>query len=82
MIQNEQGGETMVQFFLGFAVGVVLVAALAHFVPTMFISPEKYFKKIMKKAERKLDRAEEGSKTKIKKMLRELASLIDNIDLI
>ena len=69
-------------FLLGLAIGVVGTGALAHNWPLMFVDPKKYFLKLQRKVERKLDQYEEDSKKEIKAALRKLASAVSHIDLI
>ena len=75
-------GELIGAFLLGLAIGVVGTGALAHNWPLMFVDPKRYFLKLQRKVEKKLDQCEEGSKKEIKAALRKLASAVGHIDLI
>jgi len=75
-------GELVGVFLLGLAAGIVGTGALAHNWPLMFVDPKKYFLKLERKVERKLDQYEEGSKKEIKAALRKLANAVNLIDLI
>jgi len=74
--------EIIVAFVIGFVAGMIGTGSLAHNFPLMFVDPEKYFFKLQKKVERKLDNIEEGSKDKIKRALRELSNAINKINLV
>ena len=67
---------------VGFVAGVIATGALAHNYPLMFIDPEKYFSKLAKKLERKADKVEEGAKSEIKSLLRDLISVVNRINLV
>ena len=75
-------GELVGAFLLGLAAGIVGTGALAHNWPLMFVNPKKYFLKLQRKVERKLDQYEEGSKKEIKAALRKLANAVNLIDLV
>ena len=75
-------GELVGAFLLGLAAGIVGTGALAHNWPLMFVNPKKYFLKLQRKVERKLDQYEESSKKEIKAALRKLANAVNLIDLV
>jgi len=72
----------LIALIVGFAGGVIGTGALAHNWPLLFIDPEKFFLKLQRKVEKKLDYLEEESKKKVKKALNDMARTVSYINLI
>ena len=72
----------LIALIVGFAGGVIGTGALAHNWPLLFIDPEKFFLKLQRKVEKKLDYLEEESKKKVKKALNDMARTVGYINLI
>ena len=72
----------LIALIVGFAGGVIGTGALARNWPLLFIDPEKFFLKLQRKVEKKLDYLEEESKKKVKKALNDMAKTVGYINLI
>lgn len=72
----------LITLIVGFVGGAIGIAALAHNWPLLFIDPEKFFLKLQRKVEKKLDYLEEESKKKVKKALNDMAKTVSYINLI
>jgi len=69
-------------FAISLLIGIVFTGILTHYCPLLFVNPEKYFSKLAMKLERKANGAEENVKAEIKGLLRDLISVVNQINLI
>ncbi|RLG75408.1 MAG: hypothetical protein DRO12_05545 [Thermoprotei archaeon] len=67
---------------IGFVLGMLTTTILAHYCPSMFIDPGRYFDKLAKNLEKKADKLEETTKAEIRYLLREVMELVNRINLI